>query len=65
MTAIRASTMMINTVSRPPIRADVSIKTAIVKYKFNSYKYVSITLKIHIIHAYCMNIFDSPISVDG
>ena len=46
MTAIRASTIMINTVSRPPIRADVSIKTEIIKCKFDTLKYVSITQNI-------------------
>ena len=38
ITAIRASTIMINTVSRPPIKADVSIKTEIIKYEFNTSK---------------------------
>ena len=46
MTAIRASTIMINTVSRPPIKADVSIKTEIIKCKFDTLKYVSITQNI-------------------
>ena len=48
MTAIRASTIMINTVSRPPIRADVSIKTEIIKCKFDTSKYVSITQNIKV-----------------
>ena len=54
MTAIRASTIMINTVSRPPIKADVSIKTEIIKCKLNTSKYVSITQKM----ALSLNIFD-------
>ena len=64
MTAIRASTIMINTVSRPPIKADVSIKTEIIKCKFDTSKYVSITQNI-LRWALNMNIHDSPISVDG
>ena len=48
MTAIRASTIMINTVSRPPIKADVSIKTEIIKCKFNTYNYISITQNINL-----------------